>query len=571
MGLRIEAVIRMMMVTMAVGAGVCGVGCVVRLPADLLLVGGVIYTMDRRHPMVEAVAVRGGRIVFTGDRGEAAMFRGPDTRVIELDKEMVVPGLVDAHGHVMNLGSYLAELRLIGTSSAAEVRRMVLEKQSKADEGAWIMGRGWDQNDWETKSFPTWRDLDGTEANPVYLRRVDGHAAWVNKTALDFFGITRDTADPPGGRIVRDERGDPTGVLIDRAKDLAFEEIPEPPLVEKTRRIRLAIEECKRFGLTGVHDAGAKRDEVEIYRRLEEAGELGFRIYVMMDADDSTFVREEFERGPSVGNYVTVRALKLYADGALGSRGAALLEPYSDEPEQRGLQITAPRELANWTRLALQKGFQVCTHAIGDAGNRSVIDVYERETQSFPGLDHRFRVEHAQVLALEDIDRMAESKIIASMQPTHATSDMYWATDRLGTRRVEGAYAWRKLVDAGVLIACGSDFPVESVNPLWGIYAAVTRRDHDGWPPGGWRAGECLTLDEALKGFTIHAAYAGFAERKSGTIEVGKLADLTVFDRDISHIAPEEILDRRVVHTIVGGEVVFSASSHQGDEKEVRR
>jgi hypothetical protein len=536
-------------------------GCARREKADLLLTGGVIHTMNENRPTVEAVAVVGDRIVFAGDRARALKFRGPRTLVLDLGTQTALPGLVDAHAHLMNLGAYLSELQLTGTTSAGQVRDMVIERAKVTASGEWIDGRGWDQNDWEAKTFPTWKELAGTEKNPVFLRRVDGHAAWLNQTALDILGIAAETPDPPGGRFLRDSLGRPTGVLLDRAKDEAAARIPEPSATEKARRVKIAIEECQRFGLTGVHNMDVGRDELEILRALAGSSELMLRVYAALDTEDSTLVLRELERGPQVddGLHLVVRAIKAYADGALGSRGAALLSAYSDEPGQSGLVRTSPEDMRRWARLSLRQGFQMCAHAIGDAGNRAVIDAYEKEIVAVGAKGHRFRIEHVQVLDLSDIDRMARLGLIASMQPTHATSDMYWAEDRIGGQRLEGAYAWRKLADAGVAIACGSDFPVEGVNPLWGIYAAVTRQDHSGWPAGGWLPHERMTMEEAVRGFTLGAAFAEFAEKEKGSIEAGKLADFTIVDRDIFAVPPEEILETRVVYTIIGGQIVYAA------------
>lgn len=539
----------------------CAPGCARRERADLLIIGGTIHTMNPRRPQVEAVAVAGDRIIFAGDRSRAVTFQGPRTLVLDVGADAVFPGLIDAHAHLMNLGNYLAELQLVGTSSINEIRELVLEHQTGSEKGAWVVGRGWDQNDWVEKRFPAWADLTGTEANPVFLWRVDGHAAWLNRTALDALGITSGTPDPEGGRFVRQGNGDPTGVLIDWAADDAAARVPEPALTEKTRRMKVAIAECRRFGLTGVHDTDTNREQLEILDQLAQTGELRLRVYAVLHTPDSAFVMSMLERGPRVDeeSLVTVRAIKVYADGALGSRGAALLEPYVDEPTQRGLFRTTPDDMRRWARLALQHGFQMCAHAIGDAGNRAVIDAYEQEIGAAQVKNHRFRIEHVQVLNLADVGRMARLGLIASMQPTHATSDMYWAEDRVGPDRIKGAYAWRTLTDAGVVIACGSDFPVESVNPLWGIYAAVTRQDHAGWPAGGWFPSERMTLDEALRGFTANAAFAEFAEKKKGTIQAGKLADFTIINRDLFAVSPEEILKARVAYTIVGGEIVYAA------------
>jgi predicted amidohydrolase YtcJ len=524
---------------------------------------------------VQAIAVADGRIVFAGDEEAALGYEGPDTRVLDLDGGTMLPGLVDAHAHIMNLGHYLAELQMVGTTSSAQVRAMVLARQSEVPDGEWIIGRGWDQNDWKVQEFPTWRDLAGSERNPVYLKRVDGHAVWVNKTALDQCGVTADTPDPPGGEIIRDDEGNPTGVLIDRAKGLVFERIPEPSRQEKKRRIELAIKECRRFGLTGAHDAGSEQDELEIFEQMERQGDLQFRVFAMLDADaDSLFAYEEMVKGPRMDDdaYLRVGAVKHYADGALGSRGAALLKDYEDRPGHVGLMRNPRQSLADWTRHAMDNQFQMCIHAIGDAGNRAAIDVYEEEIKRRGARNHRLRIEHVQVLALEDIERLAKLRIIAAMQPTHCTSDMYWAESRLGSKRIQGAYAWRKLIDAGAIIACGSDFPVEAVNPLLGIYAAVTRQDRNGWPEDGWYPQERMTREEAVRGFTANAAYAEFIEHARGTIEKGKMADFTVFDRDVFEIPADELLVTQVTYTIVGGEVVYDhAGTWDAAKVKVRR
>jgi predicted amidohydrolase YtcJ len=528
-------------------------------PADLIITGGVVYTLDPGRPRVEAVAAAGGRIVYAGDREGARAYQGPKTRIFDASGLTVIPGLVDAHAHLAGLGTRLSVLDLTGTVSAFGVRELVLERAKTAARGEWIQGRGWDQNDWEVKEFPTWKDLEGSESHPVYLRRVDGHAAWLNRTALEVCGIGGKTPDPDGGRIVRDGEGKPTGILVDNAIELVTKFIPQPPFDERVRRMKLALAECLRFGLTGVHDAGVGEKDLEVLRLLEERGELGIRVYAMIDADEPDFARSQLRRGPSIGpdHLLDVRGIKLYADGALGSRGAALIDPYADEPSNKGLLVTSREELLAWTTAAFENGFQVCTHAIGDAGNRVTLDVYEEALAKTGATDARPRIEHAQVLTREDIPRFARLGVIACVQPTHATSDMGWAGDRLGSERLEGAYAWRKLIGSGCRIACGSDFPVEAVNPLWGIYAALTRQDHKGNPDGGWHAEERMTLDEALRGFTTDAANASFMESVKGTIQPGMLADLTILDRDLYTSAPREILITTVVGTVVGGAVLY--------------
>jgi predicted amidohydrolase YtcJ len=535
--------------------------------ADFVIVGARIHTLDPGAPVVEAVAVKDGRIAYAGPLAGLERYRGPETQVLDAAGLTVLPGLVDAHAHLKGLGKSLVEIDLKETPSPAMVRTLVAERASSSSPGQWIEGRGWDQNDWEVKEFPTWRDLEGTEANPVYLRRVDGHAAWVNRRALEACGLTKGTPDPKGGRIVRDSDGTPTGVLIDNAMELVSARIPELSFDERLKRLKLALAECVRWGLTGVHDAGVGEKDLDVLRYMDERGELGLRVYAMIDADEPEFADAELRKGPVIAenSRLTVRALKLYADGALGSRGAALIDPYSDDPGNRGLFVHTREELLRWTMLALQNGFQVCTHAIGDAANRMVLDVYEEALQATRPADPRLRVEHAQVIAPTDMERFSRLGVIASMQPSHATSDMYWAGDRLGPDRVAGAYAWRKLMNAGCLVACGSDFPVESPNPLWGIYAAVTRRDKNGWPEHGWHSGECMSMREAIEGFTRSAAYAGFAERTKGAIQQGMVADFTVLDMDPFEAPPEGLLGARVTHTIVGGEVLYSRRERTGN------
>lgn len=529
--------------------------------ADVIFIGKHIYTLDDDRPTVDAVVVKGDRIVFAGGENPAREFLGESTRWIDLGDNMMIPGLVDAHAHVKGLGRYLANVRLTDTKSKSEILERVSIAQKDAPPGRWIRGRGWDQNDWNVKEFPTWRDLAGTEANPIYLRRVDGHASWVNKTALEMCGVGRNTPDPPGGKIMRDEAGNPTGVFIDEASDLISAFIPEPGQDELDQWITAAVQECNRYGLTGVHDAGTTRAELASFDRLHNKGMLTIRLYCMLDSDDEELLSEFFASGTKVsaGGRVVVRTVKLYADGALGSRGAALLEPYSDDPGNVGLLVDSPEKIERVSRRALDGGFQVCTHAIGDRGIRVALDVYEKVLAGRKGLDHRFRIEHSQIVSPADVPRYRELGVLPSMQPTHATSDMEWAEARVGTERIERAYAWRTFMDAGNRVPFGSDFPVESVNPLWGIYAAVTRQDHEGRPEHGWHADQCLTVLEAVKGFTTEAAYAGFAEDESGTIEAGKLADFTVLDRDIFKKAPVDILRAKVKYTIVGGKIVYQA------------
>jgi hypothetical protein len=528
--------------------------------ADLILTDGNIYTLDPALPRAQAVAVRGGRFLYVGDLAGALKHKGSSTRVVSLSGRTVVPGLTDAHGHVAGLGFAANRLDLTGTTSAREIARMVAAKAAAVKPGQWIRGRGWDQNDWEESSFPTRHLLDeAAPANPVALERIDGHATWTNSRAIELAGVTKGTADPSGGRIVRDAAGGATGIFVDAAEDLIAGRIPAPTRAETLEALRAGMGRCLEAGLTEVHDAGVSAEALEIYRELLVEGDYPFRIYAMLDADPA-LVDRQLARGPEVGlggGRLTVRALKLYMDGALGSRGAALLAPYRDDAANTGLIRTDPARLREISARAAASGYQVCVHAIGDRGNRLTLDSMEPAIRASGGKDLRFRVEHAQVLAPEEIPRFAALKVIASMQPTHATSDMYWVEDRVGAKRAEGAYAWRSLLKTGARLTCGSDFPVESERPLLGFYAAVTRQDAKGWPAGGWHPDERLTREEALRCFTQDAAYAAFEEDSRGSIAPGKLADLTVLTDDIMRIPAPELLKASVAMTIVGGRIAY--------------
>jgi predicted amidohydrolase YtcJ len=525
----------------------------------MIISGGPIYTLEVKCPLVESVVVRDGLIVWAGSAQRADSLKGPGTRLLDLQGSVLLPGLVDSHCHLLSLGKSLNQLNLTSTISPTQIRAMVLARQQHTPPGTWIAGRGWDQNDWPSPEFPSWRDLEGTEANPVILRRIDGHAAWVNKTALALCELNRDTPDPPGGRLLRDPDGQLTGVLVDNAMDLVLKRLPKPSLEERAKWLEAAIQECHRVGLTGVHDAGVDAATLDLYRQFRAEGRLTLRVYAMLSDEDHDFLDEQLEKGPQSGDpFLTVRAVKLYADGALGSRGAALLEPYDDDPTNSGLLINPPGYLLNVTKKALKAGFQVCTHAIGDRGNRITLDAYEEAQRQAPPGDYRLRLEHVQVISPQDIPRLADLDVVASMQPTHATSDMPWAEKRLGPQRVRRAYAWRSVLKTGGRLAFGSDFPIESPNPLLGIYAAVTRQDTAGNPPGGWQPAERLNMLEAMAGFSSQAAYAAFQEEKLGTITVGKLADFTVLDQDPFSVTPANILKIKVKHTIVNGEILYT-------------
>ncbi len=532
-------------------------------PATVILTGAIIHTVDANRPTAEAVAIRGDRIVFVGSERGALTYRGNRTRTIDLRGRTVVPGFTDAHAHLAGLGDRLSILDLMGTTSYTQIVDMVRARTREVAAASWIRGRGWDQNDWADTRLPNNRELSAASPNnPVALRRVDGHALLVNARALEIAGISRDTPDPEGGRIVRDEAGGVTGVLVDRAMGLVNERIPDPSREEQVEAILLAVEECLRWGLTSIHDAGVGPQTIEIYRELASQGRFRLRNYVMIRSDDETLA-SFFRRGPEIGlydNHLTIRAIKISSDGALGSRGAALLEPYSDDPGNRGLVTTPPERIQRVAVEALKNGFQLNVHAIGDRANRLVLDAYEAALEEVPTADHRFRIEHAQIVHYRDIPRFAELDVIPSMQQTHQMSDMYWAMDRVGWTRVQGAYAWRSFMERGLPIVSGTDFPVEPVNPFRTFLAAITRQDEEGWPGGGWFPGQKMSREEALKSMTIWAAYGAFEEDRKGSITPGKLADLTVLSQDIMSIAPDRILDTQVEMTILGGEIVYTSS-----------
>jgi predicted amidohydrolase YtcJ len=539
------------------------VACTTREQVDLILANGNIYTLNDAMPQAKAIAICGDRIVAVG-WNEEIKTRFNAKRVIDLRGNAAYPGFTDAHAHLESLGGSLVNLNLEGTTSVEQIRQLVAERAASLPAGAWLRGRSWDQNDWEVKAFPTHTMLDDVAGDhPVFLRRIDGHAGWANQRALDAAKISKSTNDPQGGKILRDADGKPTGVLIDNAMDLIDSVMPAPTTEERTAYVEKAVQECLRFGLTEVHDMGVDAELIGIYKKLIAERRFPFRVYAAIDGINKTW-RAYKQRMPEIGKYdnrLTVRALKLYADGALGSRGAALLEPYSDERNNTGLLLTPTDSLVQAASDALERGYQVCTHAIGDRANRAVLDIYERvfKANETSARDARFRIEHAQVVSMSDIPRFAKLGVLPSMQQTHCTSDMYWAEQRLGAGRVGGAYAWRHLMNAGSIIPGGSDFPVESANPLLGFYAAITRQDAKGFPDGGWYPDQRMTRDEALKSFTKWAAFAAFEEDLRGSLEVGKLADIVILSNDIMHCEPKEILATTVLYTIVGGEIVYEA------------
>ena len=528
--------------------------------APSMLVNARIHTMDAATGTAGAMVWdEHGRVLAVGE-GSALAQRFPDARRIDAQGHTVVPGLIDAHGHLMNLGVALMRADLVGAGSRLEVMERLRAFARELPADAWLLGRGWDQNDWAEKVFPTAAELDAVFPDrPVWLERIDGHAGWANSAALRL--ATRDLSgdwQPEGGRILRDADGRPTGVLVDTAMALIEQAVPPMGAAQSEAALERALAAAVRQGLTGVHDAGVSLEQLGLLRRLADAGRLPLRVYAMADGDGAALAALcAMGRYAHPSGRLEMRSVKFYADGALGSRGAALLADYSDEPGHRGLLVTEPAALEAGLRKAHACGVQAATHAIGDRGNRVVLDAYARVLGEQASADHRWRIEHAQVVFPGDIPRLAELGVIASMQPTHATSDMPWAAQRVGEERLAGAYAWQRMREAGVRLALGSDFPVEQVDPLLGLQAAVTRQDAEGRPEGGWLPAQRLTPAQALQGFTRDAAYAGFAEDDVGTLAVGKRADFVLLDGDPLAVPAGRIADLRVLATYLDGQPVF--------------
>jgi predicted amidohydrolase YtcJ len=435
----------------------------------------------------------------------------------------------------------------------------------KVQPGDWIVGGRWDQNDWEDSAFPVHDALSAiSPQNPVFLMRVDYNAAFANLMALEVAGITKNTSDPFGGVIVRKRNGEPTGVLVNRAMDAVLAEIPEDSEERTREKFLKAVNNCLTVGLTGIHEAGVGPDAIALYKDLIDQDQLNIRVYAMLGEEkdlplDTNLVQYfKKHRVKEYGQHMlSVRSIKLYFDGALGSRGAAFFEPYADDPENSGLLRVTPEYIYQVSKAALLADMGVNTHCIGIRGNSLCLDAYERAIEENPKTDHRFRIEHAQIVRKADVQRFVSLGVIPAMQPTHCTSDMPFVEDRVGAERAKGAYAWRWFLDAGLKIPCGSDFPVESNNPLLGLYAAVTRKDQQGWPDEGWHPEQRMTIEEAVRGFTIWAAFAAFQEDVLGSIEVGKYADFTVFDTDILEAEPEKLLRSKVKYTIVAGKIRY--------------
>ena len=537
-------------------------------PADLVFTNGNIYTVNARQPTAEAVAVKGDRIIFVGSNRLAQNYIGKNTRVIDLSGKTMVPGMTDAHHHLSGVGFREITLNLEGVTSLEAFLAKVKERVDQKQPGEWVTGRGWIETFWTPPVFPTRWDLDKVAPNnPVFLDRADGHGAVANSAALKIAGVDKDTPSPFGGEVSKDKQtGEPNGMFLDAAQDLIQRHIPGTTAAEAERAIILGVKRDVELGWTQVQDPGGSYDEVAIDSKLYSEGKIKLRIYKALSAPGPEANRL-FHDGPKIGefaNHFTVRALKLYADGSLGSRSAALLQPYADKPDTSGFLTIKEETLQPLLQEALRKGIQIETHAIGDRGNRFILDQYEKAMNAVPKAEWkikepRWRVEHSQIVNPSDIPRFKKLGIIPSMQASHAIGDLHFAPSRLGIERLAGAYAWQSFIKSGSIIPGGSDAPVERGEPMIEFYAAVARKDMKGFSGEGWHPEEAVTREQALKMFTIWPAYAAFEETLRGSIENGKLADFTIFSADIMKIPEMEILKTRCVMTVIGGEIVYEA------------
>lgn len=544
--------------------------CIDRHPkADLVLFNGNIYTLNSTQPKAEALAVTDGKIVYVGNNVNANQWVADTTAILDLEGKTLTPGFIEGHGHLMGIGENLINLDLLNTRSYEEIIELVKAKVDSAEDGEWIKGRGWHQDKWFVlpenmiNGFPTHHKLSEISPdNPVVLSHASGHAVLVNAKAMELAGITKDTPDPEGGTIFKDVSGNPTGILNETAELLMDAVIPEDSDERRIQILNMAIEECLKNGITSFHDAGSKQKNIDLYESFLNNGLLKIRLYVMLDGSKEELLTNWYATGPKIGlgdNYLTIRSIKLYADGALGSRGALLLDDYTDAPGVQGLRITPADQIMRVAEQGTKNGFQIATHCIGDRANHEVLDMYEIILKSDTTMSNpRFRIEHAQHIAAEDIPRFGRLGVIPSMQAIHMSSDRPWAIDRLGEQRiVEGAYMWQDLLTTGANVMNGTDAPVEPLYPLASYFASVTRQTLEGKPDNGYEPDQKMTREQALAAYTINNAYGAFEESIKGTIEIGKVADFTVLSKDILKIPAEEILATEIEYTIVNGEILY--------------
>lgn len=521
--------------------------------ADLILTNGLIYTVDTDFSIAEAIAIKDKRIIAVGSSGEISKKYNAD-EVRDLEGKFVYPGWIDAHCHFFGYGMNLNAVDVAGSTSVEEIIEELKAFQEK-NPATWITGRGWDQNDWEVKEFPDKHMLDKHFPNtPILLRRIDGHAAWANSRALQMAGVTA-TSKVDGGTVIL-SKGEPSGILIDNAIGLVASRIPGPSKAEMIHALQQAEQNCFSVGLTSVQDAGLSRQVVQLIDSLHRAGALKIRMNTWLSPSRQNFTHF-VENGPYQTDYLSVNTIKLFTDGALGSRGARMIEDYSDDPGNLGLYVTPLETLEKYCRKAYENNFAVATHCIGDGANRETLRIY---ADILGGKnDRRWRIEHAQIIHPDDFHYFGDYNIIPSVQTTHATSDMYWAEDRVGSERIKGAYAYRQLLEQNGWLPNGSDFPVEQINPLFGFYAAVVRKDQAGFPEEGYMTENAISREDALRAMTIWAARSGFEEDLKGTIEPGKLADLVITGTDLMSAAEHELFGIRVEATYSGGELVYEA------------
>ena len=552
------------------------IGCTQKKPsADLILQGGKIYTMDDAQPKVEAVAVKDGKILFAGTAQAVEEFKSEKTKIFDLKGNTLTPGFIEGHGHIMGLGYNEMNLDLMDVKSYDEMVERVREAVAKAQPGQWILGRGWHQDKWDTKpkkmvkGFQTHEALSAVSPNnPVFLRHASGHAGFANAKAMQIAGVNQLSVEAlkqnteEGGEIIRDELGNPTGLFNERAQMLIAQHIPENTEETDTKALELAIQACLRNGITSFHDAGASRSSIELFKKLKQQNKLDIGLYVMVTGFDPKLVYESFRNGPIIDStgILTIRSVKLICDGALGSRGAWLLEPYSDRTDFHGMATLSMDTVLKISREGLNYGFQVCSHAIGDRANKEILDRYEKAFAENPtnAKDVRYRIEHAQHLAPTDIPRFAQLGVLPAMQAVHLSSDRPWAIDRLGEKRIkEGAYMWQSLLKSGAKIVNGTDVPVEPINPIASFFASVTRQTLKGEPEGGYEPAEKMTREQALRSYTLDAAYGAFEEKIKGSIEVGKRADFTIFSQDIMTVPDQDLLKTKVTATVVVGRILY--------------
>jgi len=533
--------------------------------ADSVYINGNIYTMDEDQPNASAIAVKGQRLIFVGDSDQVKAYIGNNTKVTDLKGKTVIPGLIEGHMHLPMLGENLLKVDAFWKPKA-EILAAVKAEAAKVKPGEWITGFGWNNTIWEDKSYPTKEDLDAVAPdNPVVMERTDGHMIWVNSKALELAGITKDSKDPQGGEILRDAAGNPTGCLTDTAGEPVQKIIPALSADQQKEAVLRAQDQLLSYGITSLMDAGSNLGTINKSKELYRDGKMKIRLYSLIGGDWGGTIGEA-ERDyiknnpPQMGLFdyrLSINAVKFFADGSLGSRSAALISDYSDRPGHKGNYKFTDQQIYDEMKDAYNEGYQIATHAIGDGAINQVINTYEKLQKANPRADARLRIEHFQVAQVSDIQRIMDLNILPAMQPTHATSDKTMAEDRIGAERMKGAYAWRKVIDSGNIIIGGSDAPVELVNPYHGLYAAVTRQDRAGQPEGGWYVGEAMTREEALKSFTIWAAFGQFEENLKGSLKAGKLADFVVIDRDYMKCPANEIKDIQVLTTVLGGEVVY--------------